>query len=228
VRRAPKRGVYDRAAIDAILDEAPICHLGFVHDGQPFVLPTIHARVGDELLLHGSAASRAMRTLAAGAPVCVTVTLLDGLVLARSAFHHSMNYRSVVLLGSARRIEGAEAKTRALEAFTEKLLPGRWDEVRWPSPSELKGTNVLALPIDECSAKVRAGGPVDDDEDYALDAWAGVIPLGLTPRAPVPDPKMRPDTPESPAVQTYTRSNGSGSPARDRHRHAGDDDRVRG
>jgi nitroimidazol reductase NimA-like FMN-containing flavoprotein (pyridoxamine 5'-phosphate oxidase superfamily) len=190
VRRAPKRGVYDRAAIDAILDEAPICHLGFVHDGQPFVLPTIHARVGDELLLHGSAASRAMRTLAAGAPVCVTVTLLDGLVLARSAFHHSMNYRSVVLLGSARRIEGDEAKTRALEAFTEKLLPGRWDEVRWPSRKELKGTNVLVLPIDECSAKVRTGPPVDDDEDYALDVWAGVVPLAVQAGPLTPDPRL--------------------------------------
>jgi nitroimidazol reductase NimA-like FMN-containing flavoprotein (pyridoxamine 5'-phosphate oxidase superfamily) len=206
IRRVPQRGVYDRETIDAILDEALICHLGFTDGDQPYVIPTIHARIGDELYLHGSSASRALRTAAAGTPVCVTVTLLDGLVLARSAFHHSMNYRSVVVLGQARQIEGAEEKTRALEAFTEKLVPGRWDEVRWPSRQELKGTTVLALPIDESSAKVRTGGPVDDEEDYALDAWAGVIPLSLTHGAPVPDPEMRPDTPESEAVRAYTRA----------------------
>ena len=187
VRRNPSRGTHDRAVIDAVLDEAPICHLGIVDDGQPFVLPTIHARVGDELLLHGSAAGRAMRALAAGAPVCVTVTLVDGLVLARSAFHHSMNYRSVVLLGTATVVEGDEAKTAALEAFTEKLVPGRWPEVRWPSRQELKGTVVLSMPIDEGSAKVRTGPPVDDDEDYELDVWAGVVPLTTTPGEPIPD-----------------------------------------
>jgi nitroimidazol reductase NimA-like FMN-containing flavoprotein (pyridoxamine 5'-phosphate oxidase superfamily) len=191
VRRNPKRGDYDRATIDAILDEAPICHLGFVHEDQPYVIPTLHARVGDEVLVHGSSASRAFRTLAAGAPLCLTVTLVDGLVLARSAFHHSMNYRSVVLLGTARLIEGAEEKTAALEAFTEKLVPGRWDAVRWPSRQELKGTKVLSMPIDEASAKLRTGGPIDEDEDYALDAWAGVVPLRLTPGAPVPDERLR-------------------------------------
>ena len=170
-----------------MLDEAPICHLGFVHDDQPYVIPTIHARSGAELLLHGSTASRANRTLAAGAPVCVTVTLVDGLVLARSAFHHSMNYRSVVLLGSARPVTGDEARTAALEAFTEKLLPGRWEHTRRPSRQELKGTMVLSLPIDEGSAKVRTGGPVDDAEDYALPHWAGVIPLTVTRGAPIPD-----------------------------------------
>ncbi|MEA2168841.1 MAG: uncharacterized protein QOF76_2141 [Solirubrobacteraceae bacterium] len=221
VRRNPKRGVYDRAVIDEILDTAPICHLGFTGaDGQPFVLPTLHARVGDELLLHGSAAGRAMRTLAAGAPLCVTVTHVDGLVLARSAFHHSMNYRSVVLLGTARLVESAEEKERALEAFTEKLLPGRWAEVRWPTAQELKGTKVLALPIDEASAKIRTGHPIDDDEDYALDAWAGVIPLGLVAGTPVPDPKMRPGTPESVALRTYTAPDGAAARDRDDGRAA--------
>lgn len=190
VRRAPARGDYERPTIDAVLDEALVCHLGFVHDEQPFVIPTLHARSGDEVLIHGSSASRLMRGLAAGAPVCLTVTLLDGIVLARSAFHHSMNYRSVVLLGHVRHVEGVEEKTRALEAFTEKLVPGRWDAVRPPSRQELKGTKVLALPIDECSAKVRTGPPVDDDEDYALDAWAGVVPLALTRGALVPDPLL--------------------------------------
>jgi uncharacterized protein len=192
VRRNPKRGDYDRATIDAVLDEAPVAHLGFVHDGQPYVIPTLHARVGDEVLLHGSTASRMFRALAAGAPLCLTVTLIDGLVLARSAFHHSMNYRSVVLLGCARAVEGPEEKTAALRAFTEKLLPGRWDAVRPPTRQELKGTKVLALPIDEASAKLRTGPPADDDEDYALDTWAGVVPLRLSPGAPLADPRLDP------------------------------------
>ena len=191
VRRSAKRAAYDRETIDAILDEGMICHLGFEQDGQPYVVPTIHARVGDEVLIHGSSASRAMRTVAAGAPLCLTVTLLDGLVLARSAFHHSMNYRSVMLLGSARLLEGTDEKAAALEAFTEKLAPGRWDSIRWPNRKELKGTKVLAMAIDEASAKVRTGPPVDDDEDYELDAWAGVVPLALTPGAPQPDPRLR-------------------------------------
>ncbi len=189
-RRAPKRGSHDRAVIDAVLDAAPVAHLGFADAGQPFVIPLLHARAGDEVLLHGSSASRAFRTLAAGAPVCLTVTLVDGLVLARSAFHHSMNYRSVVLLGRTRLVEGTEAKTAALEAFTEKLVPGRWAAVRAPSTQELKATKVLALPIDEASAKVRTGGPVDDEADYALDVWAGVVPLALTPSAPEPDARL--------------------------------------
>jgi uncharacterized protein len=200
LRRAPKRGEYDRAVIDAILDEAPICHLGLVDGGQPIVAPTIHARVGDELLLHGSAAGRAMRALAAGTPACVTVTLLDGLVLARSAFHHSMNFRSVVVLGTARVVEGVEEKTRALEAFTEKLVPGRWPEVRWPTPKELKGTKVLALPITEGSAKIRTGPPVDDDPDYDLPVWAGVVPLSIVAGTPIPDS----DGPIPEHVRAYT------------------------
>ncbi len=214
LRRNPKRAVYDRAAIDAVLDEARICHLGFTDGGQPFVLPTLHARLGDELLLHGSAAGRAMRTLAAGAPACVTVTLVDGLVLARSAFHHSMNYRCVVLLGTARLIEDRAAKEAALEAFTEKLVPGRWPSVRWPSSRELKATKVLSMPIDEVSAKIRTGPPVDDDEDYALDAWAGVIPLAVVAGAPVADPRLAPDVLEPEHVRTYTARHGPPPPLR--------------
>jgi nitroimidazol reductase NimA-like FMN-containing flavoprotein (pyridoxamine 5'-phosphate oxidase superfamily) len=191
VRRVPKRGFYDRAQIDAILDEALISHVGFVHEGRPAVIPTLHARVGDEVLLHGSAASRMLRALGQGVDVCLTATLIDGLVLARSAFHHSMNYRSVVLYGTARPVTGDERLEQALEAFTEKLVPGRWADVRWPTQQELKGTAVLALPIAEGSAKVRTGPPIDDDEDYALDVWAGVVPLRLQPSPAEPDPQLR-------------------------------------
>jgi uncharacterized protein len=193
LRRQPKRGAHDRETIDAILDEAKVCHLGFVHDGRPAVIPTLHARVGDEVLIHGSAASRALRALATGVEVCLTATLIDGLVLARSAFHHSVNYRSVVLYGTARPLHAPEELERALEAFTEKLVPGRWADVRWPTRKELKGTAALALPIAEGSAKVRTGPPLDDDEDYALDAWAGVVPMRLETLPPVPDPRLRGD-----------------------------------
>ena len=191
LRRVPNRGTHDRETIDAILDEALISHVGFVHDGRPAVIPTIHARVGDEVLLHGSAASRMLRALAHGVDVCVTATLIDGLVLARSAFHHSMNYRSVVLYGTARPVTGDERVQDALEAFTEKLVPGRWADVRWPTRQELKGTAVLALPIAEGSAKVRTGPPIDDDEDYDLDVWAGVVPMRLTASPAEPDPLLR-------------------------------------
>jgi nitroimidazol reductase NimA-like FMN-containing flavoprotein (pyridoxamine 5'-phosphate oxidase superfamily) len=204
VRRNAKRGDYDRATIDAVLDEALICHLGFVHEDQPYVIPTLHARVGDEVLIHGSAASRALKTLTAGAPLCLTVTLVDGLVLARSAFHHSMNYRSVVLLGSATLVEDDAAKTAALEAFTEKLMPGRWEAVRRPTRQELKGTKVLRMPIDEASAKLRAGPPVDDDEDYALDTWAGVVPLRTVVGAPEPDPRLAAGVSVPPHVEALT------------------------
>jgi nitroimidazol reductase NimA-like FMN-containing flavoprotein (pyridoxamine 5'-phosphate oxidase superfamily) len=198
VRRVPKRGAYDRPTIDTILDEALICHLGFVHDGRAAVIPTLHARVGDEVFIHGSAASRMIRALAGGIEACLTVTLVDGLVLARSAFHHSINYRSVVLYGTARPVTEPEAKERALEAFTEKLVPGRWAGVRWPTRKELKGTAALALPIAEGSAKVRTGPPIDDDEDYELDAWAGVVPIRTEMLPPEPDPRLRAgiDTPE--------------------------------
>src|SRR4051794_23599100 len=191
VRRAPARADYDRATIDAILDEALVAHLGFAVDGQPYVIPTLHARIGDAVYVHGSAASRMVTLLGAGLPVCLTATLLDGLVLARSAFHHSMNYRSVVVLGHARFVEGPQERAAALEAFTERLIPGRWSECRPPTRQELKGTRVLALSLDEASAKVRAGGPVDDEEDYASDAWAGVVPLRLTPGEIVPDARLR-------------------------------------
>lgn len=190
LRRLPARGSHDRETIDAILDEALVCHLGFVHDGRPAVIPTLYARVDDEVFLHGSAASRALRALGTGIDVCLTVTLIDGVVLARSAFHHSVNYRSVVLYGTARRIDDAAERTRALEAFTERLVPGRWAHVRGPSPQELKATDVLALAIEEGSAKVRTGPPVDDDEDYALPVWAGVLPLRMQAMPPVADPRL--------------------------------------
>jgi nitroimidazol reductase NimA-like FMN-containing flavoprotein (pyridoxamine 5'-phosphate oxidase superfamily) len=203
VRRAPARADYDRATIDAILDEGLVAHLGFVVDGQPYVIPTLHARTGDEVYLHGSAASRMVTMLGAGIPACLTVTLIDGLVLARSAFHHSMNYRSVVVLGRARTVEGPEERAAALEAFTERLVPGRWAEVRPPSRQELKGTRVLALSLQESSAKVRTGGPVDDDEDYVSDTWAGTVPLRLQPGAIEPDPLLRADVPLSPSVAAW-------------------------
>jgi uncharacterized protein len=203
VRRAPARADYDRATIDAILDEGLVAHLGFTVDGQPYVIPTLHARSGDEVYLHGSAASRMVTMLGAGIPACLTVTLIDGLVLARSAFHHSMNYRSVVVLGRARSVEGPEERAAALEAFTERLVPGRWAEVRPPSRQELNGTRVLALSLHESSAKLRTGGPVDDDEDHALDVWAGTVPLRLAPGAIEPDPLLRADVPLSPSVAAW-------------------------
>ena len=203
IRRVPARADYRRETIDAILDEALVAHLGFALDGQPYVIPTLHARVGDVVYVHGSAASRAIRALTGGIPACLTVTLLDGLVLARSAFHHSMNYRSVVVLGEARPVEGPEERLVALEAFTERLVPGRWDEVRPPSTQELKGTRVLALGLDEASAKVRSGPPVDDDEDYALDVWAGVIPLALQRGPLTPDPRLTPGVEPSQAVRRW-------------------------
>jgi nitroimidazol reductase NimA-like FMN-containing flavoprotein (pyridoxamine 5'-phosphate oxidase superfamily) len=187
LRRLPKRGAHDRATIDAILDEALISHVGFVYDGRPAVIPTLHARLGDEVMIHGSAASRMLRALATGIDLCLTATLIDGLVLARSAFHHSVNYRSVVLYGRAQLVEDSAERERALEAFTERLLPGRWAEVRWPTRKELKATTVLTLPIAEGSAKVRSGPPIDDEADYERDTWAGVVPIALTRGEPVPD-----------------------------------------
>ena len=187
LRRLPKRGAHDRATIDVILDEALISHIGFVHDGRPAVIPTLHARLGDDVLIHGSAASRMLRALADGIDLCLTATLIDGLVLARSAFHHSVNYRSVVLYGQATLVTEPDEKEAALEAFTDRLVPGRWAEVRWPTRKELKATTVLTLPIEEGSAKVRTGPPIDDEPDYALDVWAGVVPLSLVQGEPVPD-----------------------------------------
>ena len=177
VKRLPARGHYDRETINAILDEAFICHVGFVVDGHPYVIPTGFARVGDHVYIHGSAASRMLRNLSQGINVCVTVTLIDGLVLARSAFHHSINYRSVVILGNAELVVDAAEKDKALEALTEHIVPGRWADVRWPNELELKATTVLKLPIEEASAKIRTGDPKDDEEDYAMNVWAGVLPL---------------------------------------------------
>lgn len=190
VRRLPDRGAYDSETIHRILDEGFFCHVGFVADDQPYVIPTGYARVGDTIYLHGSAASRMLRTLAGGVPVCVTVTLVDGLVLARSAFHHSMNYRSVVILGRATQVEEPEEKLRALEAFTEHIVRGRWRGLRPVTEVELKATTVLALPLEEASAKIRTGPPKDEEADYELPIWAGVIPLRLVADAPVPDPKL--------------------------------------
>lgn len=201
VKRKPQRGVYDRAAINAILDEGLICHVGFSAGGQTFVLPTIHVRVGDKVYLHGSPASRLLQALAEGAEACLTVTLVDGLVLARSAMHHSMNYRSVVLFGTASVVEDRAEKWNVLHALTEHLIPGRWADVRVPTEQELRQTLVLAIPIQEASAKVRSGPPVDDEPDYDLLAWAGVIPLRLAASDPAPDPRLRPGV-EPPAYAT--------------------------
>ena len=190
VRRLPKRGVYDKATVHAILDEGRICHVGFVMDGQPFVIPTGYVRKGDQVYIHGSAASRMVRESAAGIPVCVTVTLLDGFVLARAAFHHSMNYRSVVILGRARLVTDPDEKMEALRCFTNHIVAGRWEEVRQPTPAEMKATSVLALALEEVSAKVRTGGPIDDEEDYALRVWAGVVPVRLEAGEPIPDERV--------------------------------------
>lgn len=195
VKRLPKRATYDKAQVHAILDEGFICHVGFVVDGQPYVIPTGYARSGDQLYIHGSAASRMLRALGEGAPVCVTVTLVDGLVLARSAFHHSMNYRSVVVLGQARVVSDPDEKMAALGHFTNHIVPGRWDEVRQPYEQEMKSTTVLALPLDEVSAKVRTGGPIDDEEDYKLPVWAGVVPIRQQFDEPQPDARLIPGVP---------------------------------
>jgi nitroimidazol reductase NimA-like FMN-containing flavoprotein (pyridoxamine 5'-phosphate oxidase superfamily) len=191
LKRLPKRGHFDRETIYSILDEGFICHVGFGVEGQPYVIPTGYALVGDDLYIHGSSASRMLRTLSEGVDVCVTVTLVDGLVLARSAFHHSVNYRSVVVLGKAELVTDVDEKNTALEAITEQIVPGRWADVRWPNELELKATSVLRLPIDEASAKVRTGDPVDDDEDYAMDVWAGVLPLEVSYGDPVADAKLQ-------------------------------------
>ena len=190
VKRLAARGVYDHDAVLRILDEALVCHMGFVVDDQPYVLPTAYARIGDRLYLHGSPSNRMLRTGKSGLGVCVTVTLLDGLVLARSAFHHSMNYRSVVLLGTATEVSDPAEKAAAFRALVEHVAPGRYATVRAPTPDEITGTLVLRLPIDEGSAKVRTGPPIDDEPDYALPVWAGVIPLALQPGAPIPCPRL--------------------------------------
>lgn len=191
LKRLPQRGNYDRELIKQILDEGFVCHVGFAVGGQPFVIPTGYARVGDSLVIHGSQASRMLRTLGQGTEVCVTVTLIDGLVLARSAFHHSMNYRSVVVFGRATLVDDPDEKLAALRALSEHMIPGRWDDVREPNESEMQQTTVLSMPLTEASAKVRAGPPLDDEEDYALSVWAGVIPLRLAAGAPIGDSRLR-------------------------------------
>ncbi|HET7367374.1 MAG TPA: pyridoxamine 5'-phosphate oxidase family protein [Gaiella sp.] len=206
VTRLHERALYDREAIEAVLDAGLVAHLGFVSEGQPYVIPTLHARVGDAVYVHGSAASRTLRALRDGIPACLTVTLLDGIVLARSVFEHSMNYRSVVVLGTAVPVDEPDEKLTALEAFTEKLLPGRWAEARPPTRKELKATSVLRLPLDEASAKIRDGGPEDGDTpDAGLDVWAGHVPLVVEARPPVPDPTLRPGIPVPPGVAHYRR-----------------------
>jgi len=190
VLREAHRGVYDRVTAYQILDEGLVCHVGFIANGQPFVIPTGYGRAGDNLYIHGSVASRMLRNLDQGIPICFTVTLLDGLVLARSIFNHSMNYRSVVVLGTAVAVNDPQEKLEALRALSEHILPGRWAESRQPNEKELKATLVMRLPITEFSAKIRQGPPIDDEEDYELSTWAGVIPLQMVAGQPIPDPQL--------------------------------------
>ena len=198
--------MYDRAAADQVLDEGFICHVGFVVDNQPFVIPTGYGRSGDNLYIHGSAASRMLRNLDQGIAACVTVTLLDGLVLARSIFNHSMNYRSVVVLGTAVAVEDSAEKLQALRALSEHILPGRWEESRQPNERELKATLVMRLPITEYSAKMRTGPPIDNEEDYSFLTWAGVVPLQMVAGSPINDPKLDPKTPVPSYVPSYSRT----------------------
>ncbi len=190
VRRLPKRGHYDRDVVNAIIDEALVCHVAFAVDGVPTVIPTLHARRGDSLLLHGATTSRLLQHAAAGNELSIAITLIDGIVLARSVFHHSMNYRSVVIHGAGTLVESDAEKLDALEAFTEHIVRGRWADARLPTKKELKATTVISVPIDIASAKIRTGPPADDDEDYALPVWAGVVPLSLDPGTPIPDPRL--------------------------------------
>lgn len=205
LKRLPKRGSHERETINQILDEGFICHVGFAIDGQPFVIPTGYARIDDTLIIHGSQASRMLRALKTGIDVCVTVTLIDGLVLARSAFHHSMNYRSVVILGRATLIEEREEKLAVLYALSEHMIPGRWHEAREPTEAELQQTTVLSLPIDEGSAKIRTGPPLDDEEDYAMNVWAGILPMHLTTGDPIADPRLPPNIEVPDYVVSYRR-----------------------
>lgn len=205
VVREAHRAVYDREAAYRILDEGFLCHVGFVADGQPFVIPTSYGRKDANLYIHGSAASRMLRQLKESVPVCITVTLLDGLVLARSVFNHSMNYRSVVVLGKATLVDDPEEKLEALRTLSEHILPGRWADSRQPNASELKQTSVLRLPIEEFSAKVRIGPPVDDEEDYAFSTWAGVIPLQMIGGTPIDDPRLDPALEVPAYARRYTR-----------------------
>lgn len=206
VVREPHRGIYDREAVYQILDEGLVCHVGFVADGQPFVIPMNYGRSGDNLYMHGSAASRMFRRLDEGVPVCITVTLLDGLVFARSIFNHSMNYRSVVVLGTAERVEDAKQKLEALRIISEHIAPGRWNDARLPNETELKATWVLRLPIQEFSGKAREGPPQDDEKDYSFPTWAGVLPLALETGEPINDPQLDPARAVPDYVKNYSRN----------------------
>jgi uncharacterized protein len=205
VTRKPDRGSYDRELIYRILDEAFVCNVAFIADGQPFVVPTNYVRVGDQLFLHGSTASRLMKTLASGAPFCLSVTLLDGIVFSPTATGHSVNYRSVVVMGKAEVVEGHDAKLAAMRDFVEYVIRGRWDTVRPPSEQELKGTMVLAVPLVEASSKVRTGFAVDDAAEYASGAWTGVLPFKWTPGEPLRDPRGNQSVPVPPNIQKYSR-----------------------
>ncbi len=214
VRRLPERAAYDRATVHAILDEGFVCHVGFVADGRPYVVPTGYARVGDTLYLHGSTGSRL--GLRPGMPVCVIVTLLDGIVLARAAFHHSFQYRSAVVLGNTRLVTDREEKDAALGALVEHIVPGRSADVRPGDSKELAATAVLALPLEEASAKMRTGDPKDDEEDYDLPVWAGILPLELVPGPPVPDSRLKPGIPVPPYVTGWSRETATTSENGDR------------
>jgi uncharacterized protein len=206
VRRLPKRGHYDRATVYSIIDEAVFCHVAFAVDGVPTVIPTLHARRDDTLLLHGAKTSRLLRHVADGNPVSIAITLLDGIVLARSVFHSSMNYRSVVIHGSGTLVESDKEKVAALEAFAEQIARGRWADARRPSKKELRATTVVAIPIELAAAKVRTGPPIDEDEDYALPVWAGVLPLALKPGSAIPDPRLGSGIEVPGYVRRYRRS----------------------
>jgi nitroimidazol reductase NimA-like FMN-containing flavoprotein (pyridoxamine 5'-phosphate oxidase superfamily) len=206
VRRKPERASYDRETLAQILDEGLYCHVGFVIDGQPYVIPTVHARIDSQLYIHGSAASRMLRSLGKGIPACVTVTLLDGLVLARSVFHHSMNYRSAVILGAATEVSERNEKILALRSIVEHVIPGRFADARGPTREELMATTVLRMPIEEASAKIRTGPPIDDEEDYQLPYWAGEIPIRLEVGLPVPDSRLRSNAPLPEYVERYCRT----------------------
>jgi uncharacterized protein len=205
VKRHPERGAYDRATIDAILDEALFCHVGYVADGHPRVIPTIHARVGDTLYVHGSNASRTLRTIMGGEEVCIVTTLLDGLVLARSAFMHSMNYRSVVVYGRAREVSDREEKWMAQKALVDQVCAGRSDQVRMPTDDELRQTTILAVPLEEASAKLRTGPPKDEEADFDLPVWAGVLPLSTVPQTAMNDPRLGHGLEPPPNVTGYRR-----------------------
>lgn len=209
VRRHPERGDYDADTINAILDEGFLCHVGFVHDNQPYVIPTLYARDGDTIYLHGSPVSRMLGTLAEGPALCITVTHLDGLVLARSVFNHSANYRSVVVLGHGHEVTDPEEKSESLRLLVEHVLPGRSAEARGPNAKELQTTMVIAVPIEEASAKVRTGPPSDTAADYALDVWAGVLPFQLQAQVPIADPQLTPGIEVAPSARDYRRGENS-------------------